>query len=171
MSDSENPKILQGSPVNPLPAKFFAKYGIFTGILIVMLGFLICFSLLSRSSWENGLRKTVQKTLEASGESYVAGESVPLGSALSISACAFQLEGELQEQSYAVIIRVATLYGPLPAVFVWTSGDETARFVSFASLSGKAAEKVYDSAQKSQLNYWSQRIPGLFPRAEEAPAL
>jgi hypothetical protein len=98
---------------------------------------------LTRSSWQKGLKTQLQTVLDRvqPGE-YLAGKNIPLKSNLESSSAVFELltpESTVAEligsippaKQYGVILRVPSLFGPLPGVFR-VDGTGVVHFVGFA---------------------------------------
>ena len=140
------------------------KFGIFTGILIVLLGLLIAFTLLSRNSWKKGLKTQVSQVLNEYEVKYVVGDFVELNSSFNVSCAVFSISptGKLNEGTeYAVILRTQTLYGPLPGVYIYNIATKNAHFYGFATLHGKALNHIVDNSRNSQISYWERKIPDI----------
>jgi hypothetical protein len=138
------------------------KYGYFAAILIVFMGLLILFSLLSNRKWQNGLRSQIESVLqESTNEKYVVGPYVYVKTPFVTSAAVYQLNAKQKKTNqYVVILRVTTMYGPLPAVFIYTSGKE-AEFVDFIYFDAKSNQQIADSSHNAQIDYWCKRIPSI----------
>jgi hypothetical protein len=158
-------------PENNKANHFLRDYGLLVGILIV--GVLLAFSavLLTRSSWQNGLKTQLQSVLDRvhPGE-YLAGKSIPLKSSLASSSAVFELltpESTVAEllgntapiKQYGIIMRVPTLFGPLPGVFTF----DAANTVHFAGFSFHFAR--FESAFSKSLFY--PRIDQLEKRVQK----
>ena len=111
--------------------------------------------------WRAGLKEQTFLVLEKKypGE-YAVGDFIPFGSAFSVRGAAYALNkagGGVPLDSYAVITRVITAYGPVVCVFVCGSGK--AVFEGFAP--GSEAVNFDSPLLLSQISYWEKRIPSL----------
>lgn len=144
--------------------KLLIKYGILTGIIAVIFGLLVLFCLISRGSWKRGLSAQVNSVLERCGEEYRTFEWIPSDNGFSDSASFYSLsagEQGREKDMYAVIIRVTTIYGPLPAVFVYNAKSDSSSFAGFADLEGPVADKMTAIAEPSVIEFWKKRIPSI----------
>ena len=145
--------------------QLFARYGIFCGILVAMLGILILFTLLSRNSWKKTLAFEVQQVLqENSANNYQVGEKLQLASLFETVCAVFHLSSDNArdtKQFYGVIIRITTIYGPLPAVYVYDSKNKTAHFIDFADMNNIASPRISENSMNSQISRWAKRIPSI----------
>ena len=136
----------------------FRIYGIFIGILVVFFGILIGMIFLSRTSWKNGIKSEVQVVLnEANPNQWIVGNST--------SSAVYELHNkEKADRYYAVIIRTTSLYGFVPAVFVYnkSSGVE---FIGFAGVHGRIKKLMEYKSNTKRINYWSSRIPQIVEKA------
>ena len=123
----------------------------------------------ANSSWRAGLKEQTALVLEKKypGE-FVVGDFIPFGSAFSVNGAAYALNkagGGISLDSYAVIMRVITAYGPVVCVFVCGSGK--AIFEGFAA--GSEAVNFNSPLLLSQISYWENRIPSLKLFPERSP--
>lgn len=145
--------------------KRLMQCGIFFAILLILFGVLVFFTIVSRSSWQRGLEQQVAQTLSEHQHTYTIVDKDVLDSPFVSSAASFLVtNGDSAtplgaSTEHAVIVRVPTLFGPLPAVYLYTEGEKTATFVAFATLDGKARAAVEANAKNAQIAYWATRIP------------
>ena len=104
----------------------FRIYGIFIGILVVFFGILIGMIFLSRTSWKNGIKSEVQVVLnEANPNQWIVGNFIEQQTLFSTSSAVYELHNkEKADRYYAVIIRTTSLYGFVPAVFVYNKSSD-----------------------------------------------
>src|SRR5574344_608074 len=102
------------------------KYFYFLGILVIVTAVLVAFTVLSRNTWQSGLKDQVTEILQQTKkDTYTVGEGIDIRTAFSTSGIVYTVkEKGVKETEYAVLLRVATLYGPLPALFLYTPGKE-----------------------------------------------
>jgi hypothetical protein len=111
------------------------QYGIIAGSLAVLFFILFSVNLLTRQSWERGLRHQTQLVLDMAfpGEYLVKGR-VTLSPTIDVTGATFNLfpqQGKPFEQKrLGIIMNVSTIFGPLPAVFL-CEGENTVRFAGF----------------------------------------
>ena len=141
-------------------------YGIFTALLVVMLTAAGGAVKLSSARWERGLRSVVEKTLSGNTDfNGKVGRFVRIKSSFSLSAALFELEPPLSDGAdYAIVIRVQTMYGPFPAVFVYGKESGT-RFIGFASISGRVKRLLEDNDSDPRIRYWTAKIPAIMRTA------
>lgn len=141
-------------------------YGIFTALLVVMLTAAGGAVKLSSAHWERGLRSVVEKTLSENTDfNGKVGRFVRIKSPFSLSAALFELEPSLSDGAdYAIVIRVQTMYGPFPAVFVYGKESDT-RFIGFASISGRVKRLLEDNDFDPRIRYWTAKVPAIMRTA------
>ncbi|MBQ9238309.1 MAG: hypothetical protein IJ191_03215 [Treponema sp.] len=144
------------------------QFGLVAGFCICSLLVIGVLVRLSQSSWQNKLRLRVQATLdEASFGEWMVGRFVPIAAPLSLQAACYAIyTGAEPSGHYALIIRIQTIYGPLPAVFRYHR-DEGATFVAFSNVHGRIAETVKNNPGDARILYWTRRIPELFVGVED----
>lgn len=150
--------------------QMYIKAGIVCGILVVFLSILILVSLLARKSWRTGLRNEIEKVFaENSVTEYSVGEYLKLNSNISFICSVYRAEkvSKGNNDSYAVIVRVATLYGPVAAVYVYEATRQEANFIGFAQLNDRVVESVKNATMNSQVLYWSKKIPAIVKTASK----
>lgn len=134
--------------------KQLIQSGIFTGAILIFFLILSLFSFLSRKNWERGLRAAVEQVL--SPEEYQCGNAVKINSTFNVSAACFELATKKQssKNSYALIIRIASYLGPLPAVFICQDGKT--EFKGIAYLNSSMARAFEDGKNDQQNLYWKK---------------
>lgn len=148
------------------PKKSFVQCGAFIGIVCAFFLVLSLFIVLSRGNWERGLRRAVQNVLPYS--EYSVGKMLRLEDDGGNFAC-FEIsknsDGTLREfsEGLALVMRVTTYYGPLPAVFI-REGGET-RFVGIAYLSSSVAEEFSDADRSRSMDFWIGQADEIFDAA------
>ena len=135
------------------------KYGIFSAFIAIFFLILFLLTLFSRSSWNDGLQKQTQTVIDSYAEKlYVVTSPVHIDSPFATSAACFSIRNRKTEQTgYAVILRMMTIYGPIPGVFVWEPG-ESAHFIGFACLSDRVSQHLQKNLPNSRIQYWQKRI-------------
>lgn len=143
-------------------SNFFKNYGIFISILIVIFGILIYFSIISQKSWKNNLKISVEKVLnENDNNSWTLGNYYKINNPLSLSTVLYDAKNKKNGENYkALLIRVQTFYGPLPAVFI-IDKDSNVNFVGYASLHGRVSNQIKDNNSNKRINYWKEKIPSI----------
>lgn len=149
------------------PKRLAVHLGFFLAVSLVLLGILVLMTLASRGSWDRLLQRRVSQTIERlyPGE-YVAGNRLPLQGPYATSAAAYELVPVSSQRTgpvYGVIVRIATLYGPLPAVYRYSAatGAEFIGFAVFDPHIGKEAAITESLRNSVQVSRWRGRIPAL----------
>ncbi|MDE5776535.1 MAG: hypothetical protein K2H67_06625 [Treponemataceae bacterium] len=148
------------------PKKSFVQCGAFIGIVCAFFLVLSLFIVLSRGNWERGLRRAVQNVLPSS--EYSVGKMLRLEEGGSNFAC-FEIsrnsDGTLREfsEGVAIVMRVTTYYGPLPAVFNRERGETL--FVGIAYLSSSVAEEFSDADRSRSMDFWIGQADEIFDAA------
>ena len=115
--------------------KLLRQYGIIVGALTMLFFILFGVTLLTRQSWERGLRHQTQLVLDRvfPGEYLVKGR-VTLTPAIDMTGAAFELfprQGKpFEKQRLGMIINTPSIFGSLPAVFL-CEGGTTVSFAGF----------------------------------------
>ncbi|MBR6154678.1 MAG: hypothetical protein IKQ43_09630 [Treponema sp.] len=133
------------------------KFGIFTLIVVVLFAILLLFTLLSRNSWNEGMKDQINSALEANELQYKTGEQDRLHSSISMS-CVSYTDAE-NPSVHIVLLRTPTLYGPFPALYVYDESSGNVDFIDLLLIDGKSKEAVVASAKNMQVQYWKNRIP------------
>lgn len=149
------------------PKKLALHLAFFLAVVLVLFGILVLMTFASRDAWDKGLQRRVAQTIERlyPGE-YIAGNKLVLQGPYATSAAAYELVPVSSQKTgpvYGVIVRVATLYGPLPAVYRYsaTAGVEFIGFAVFDSHIGKEAAITESLRNSVQVSRWKKRIPML----------
>lgn len=145
------------------------KYGIFFGIMAGMTAVVLCVSLLAHGSWRHGLAQTAQTTLDAYfPDTYAVGDFLEIKSTMATSAAVFAVSSRRADVAErpvcCVIVRIPTVAGALPALFLYES-RAGAQFVGYALDLGKAAHVLNRTVQGSTIAYWQKQIPLMLEKA------
>lgn len=134
--------------------KQLTQSGIFTGMILFFFLALSLFSVLGRKNWERGLCAAVEQVLPPA--EWQCGSVVKINSNLSASAACFDLikKNESSKKRYALVLRITSYLGPLPAVFVLQDGK--AEFMGVAYLESSMAQAFVDGKDDSQMLYWKK---------------
>lgn len=140
--------------------KFFINYAFFLLILSVLFGILIYATVLSRKSWNNNLSKSVQKVLDEYDQgTWTVNESIAINKPIGVNCAAYQIKNNKNNSSAkAIILRITTFYGPLPAVFIYND-DENISFAGFSSLHGRVRQEAESNKSDKRIKYWQSKIP------------
>lgn len=132
-------------------------YGIFMGFLIFMFVVLFLLTLFSRTQWNEGLKMQVQTVLDRELQNkYTVENIVPIKSELSTSAACYKVAKKDEESAYAVILRIATIYGPQAGVFLCDKNGVS--FVGFALSDVDESNRIRKAAEKSQISFWRNEL-------------
>lgn len=137
------------------------NYILFAGILIVLFGILLLLTVISKKSWNDGLKYQIQTVLDdAKPGTYIVQDALVVNSGFATSCGAYTVKKVKDggKQCTAAIIKITTMYGPMPAVYLNEKGEDW-EFVDFACLSGKTAQQIKEMSMNSQIAYWKKRMP------------
>lgn len=146
--------------MNSISSKdFFKNYGFIVLLILFASGILISLTFLSNTSWEKGLKVSVENVLSEESDDWVVGDNIEITSPMSTNACAFEIYNtQTHEKAKAVILRITTMYGPQSGVFIYHE-DEKIEFVGYSSLHGRIAEQIKNKPFDKRLDYWQDKIP------------
>ena len=144
---------------------FFKNYGIFLGIVAVVFMILIYFSLVSKKSWNNNLKVSIERVLDDyDPNNWTVGNNKPIKNPVCLNAACYEARSRRNGELYdAVIIRSATLYGPLAVVFVCDS-ENNVSFIGYSSLHGRINLLLKNNFSDKQIEYWKLKIPQIIGR-------
>ncbi|MCR5762924.1 MAG: hypothetical protein K6G00_06015 [Treponema sp.] len=152
--------------LDPAIKKQLVQYGIVSGLFLVLFALLLISTVTSRKSWEKGLKEVVASVYAENSE-YEVREFEPISNPFSVSCAAFALSKKNDPSSYhAVIIRLQTIFGPVPAVYTYKDGAKEADFVTFVTLNKRIESTVVSNARYSQISYWGKRIPNILTKKD-----
>lgn len=153
--------------LDPVFKKQLVQYGIATGIFCFLFFVLLVSTVLSRKSWEKGLKYQLDSVYASYDSDYEVGEFEVIDNPFSVSCACYSLSKEHDDSKFhAVIIRIQTVFGPLPAVYTYKEGDDEADFVGFVSLNKRIETTVVNNARYSQIAYWGKRIPSIIAKED-----
>lgn len=171
MLNQDNDKLSQVSSEKKQFYKTISiKAGIFSGILILFFMILLLFSILGRKSWRVGLSTQIEKVFnENSISEYSIGEYVHLNSIMSVNCAVYRANtvSKRTYDSYAIIIRIPTLYGPVAAVYIYEEKKSKAEFIDFAQINDMISDSIKNVTLNSQIEYWAKKIPQIISTTKE----
>lgn len=148
--------------------KIIKNFLVFFGMVFGMIVVLIVFAFIARNSWRAGLAVEVQKVLDSYPHGqYTVGMNLPVNSTLSTSAAVYKLikkDDRKNERYYGVIVRIPSMLGPLPAVFIYSENNGVF-FAGYAVDNGKASATVGKRISSGILKYWEDMIPKIIASA------
>ncbi|WP_294429962.1 hypothetical protein [uncultured Treponema sp.] len=140
----------------------FLKFSVIFGMVFGMTVILAVFTLVSRNSWKASLAFEVQNVLDSYSDSqFTVSNALQLNSSFSTSAAVYSLlkkDERVAGKYYGVIVRVPSIVGPLPAVFIYREGGGVT-FAGYAIDNGKASDTVKLQLSTNVLRYWEDMIP------------
>ena len=139
---------------------------IFTGMLLAFFLILSCAIFLGRKNWDKGLRLAVEQVLPAS--EWQCGNAIPINSNFSISSALYEIVNikSPSKKSYALVLRISTYFGPLPAVFLYQDGKAT--FEGIAYLNNSIAKEFKENKFNRQIDYWTNTAALVVRKALES---
>ena len=140
--------------MNESAKRQLAQTGIFTGVVLFFFLLLALFSTLGKKNWEKGLRAAVEQVLPQ--DEYQCGELVPIESSFSVSAACFELlkKSEPSKKYRALVLRISSYWGPLPAVFV--CGEGKTEFMGAAYMKSSVSRALEEEKDDRQMLYWKK---------------
>lgn len=155
--------------LDPATKKNIVSFASFFGMIFAMTVILVVFTLLSRNSWKNGLAFEMQRVLDSyPAAQYTVGANMRLDSSLSSSAAVYKLikkDDRKSEKYYGIIIRIPSILGPLPAVFIYNE-NLGASFAGYAVDNGKASDTAEIHISSSVIKYWEDKLPDIIAKAK-----
>ena len=139
------------------------QYGLFLAIIIVIFGIIFSSALFSRNSWKEGLKNQVESVLLEQKKDYTVGDFMQLQSPFSTSCAVYNInqKGKKNTNKYAVIIRLTTLYGQIPAIYIYDSKESDVSFLKMLTLNGASEKQIVDISKHMQISFWAKRIPSI----------
>ncbi len=149
--------------------KNLRDFGIFFGIIVFMTAILIFSILQTRESWKKGLAVEVQTVLDAyAGEKYIVDKFVAVDSAISTSSAVYSLlrpGTNSKDRCYGVLVRVPSIVGPVPAVFVCGEGEfDNPTFIGYAGDFGRVGDMLDFRSSDGIMKYWQGMVPKIIKR-------
>ena len=146
--------------------KFFTNYAFFILILLVVFSILSYFVFAARKSWNKNLAITVQRVLEEKEEGrWKVGNNVAVNKPVTVNCALYEVLDTKDNQSkYAVIIRIITFYGPIPAVYIYDADNGHVDFIGYSSLHGRIRTQIMNNKSDKRREYWQEKIPDILDK-------
>lgn len=141
---------------------FFINYGFFVAILVVLFGLLIYPIKISQKAWQKNLKADIEFVLdESEPNSWTVGNAIKINNPFSLTSACFEVRNRKTGDTYkAIIIKVQTFYGPVPAVFT-INKENVVNFVGYSSIHGRIREQLLSNKTNKKINYWKSKIPSI----------
>ena len=125
----------------------------FTGTILAFFVVLAALIFAGKKNWETGLRSAVEQVLAP--DEWQCGDMIPLESNYSVSAACFKVSNikSPSKKYYALILRMSSYLGPLPAVFLFQ--DDRASFEGIAYLNNSVSKEFSQNKFNRQIDYWT----------------
>ena len=148
------------------PKELWRVFGIFIAVITFFFLVIVSLVMISRNPYEKKLANEIQVVLdEYNPNKWTVGEKIDLKSSFSYSGAMYHLVSKNgSDKNYAVLIRINTLYGPLPAVFVYNKNKGT-EFIGFQGLHGRVKNILLSNYSSIRLKYWINKIPEIVSKA------
>ena len=148
--------------------KLLKQYGIFAGVLLGMFALLILVIVFSENKWRTGLKSRIEQVLEKEEPAkWSVGDYVEIKAPVALSAACFQARRkDTGTKGYVLMLRIETLYGPFPAVFVYDE-KKSAHFVGIYGLNGRVRDIIGTGKNDARINFWITRIPEIVSKTVE----
>ena len=147
---------------------FFKNYGILSAIIVSVFVLLFLTVKLSRKSWSENLRSSVESVLNdnMAGE-WTVRNFIPLKSTISTNAAVYEIKNNKNSTSArAVIIRVPTFYGPMPVVYICDS-EMNVTFAGCATVHGIIKRQFTQVGASRRIKYWQERVPYILAEGDK----
>lgn len=143
--------------------KFFTNYAFFILILLVIFSILSYFTITARKSWNKNLAFAVQKVLDEKEEGrWSVKNNLPVNKPLTVNCALYEVFDNKDNQTqYAVIIRIMSFYGPIPAVYLYKADKNITDFIGYSSLHGRIRTQIMDNKSDKRREYWQEKIPAI----------
>ena len=142
--------------------QFFKNYAFFIIMLIIVFTILSYTIVIARKAWTRNLSVSVQKVLDENEQGrWKVGNSIEINNPLSVNCSAYDvIDTKTNKTCQAVIIRVVTFYGPIPAVYLYNQ-DEEVEFIGYSTLHGRIRIQLMDTKSDKRREYWQSKIPDI----------
>lgn len=139
---------------------FFIRYGLLLAFFAVFFFLTIYGSVLSRKAWQKNLRPSIEKVLEEKEpNTWILEKYVRIENPFTLNAVCYEARNRMNGDVYkAVLLRITTFYGPLPAVFL-VSPDNNVELAGIADFHGRVKTQIETSVNSVRAEYWKKLIP------------
>ncbi len=149
--------------------KQFIQFGLFIAFLIVLFSLVAVVSGLSYRADKAGLGECLSEALGEKGYGDLElTDLYEIQNPFTVSATAYSVSGS--HYTHAVIIRLTTMVGPVPTVFLYDAAVGKADFVCYLGLGNRVERQLMDSTAFSFIDYWERRLPQILSLAVEEEA-
>lgn len=139
--------------------KLFIRAGILSGFFCVLFGLLVVFSIMASKSWRTSVRSYLTSYLNADEkQSYELGDPIHISSSISYNCVLFPISSSStpSEYEYVAVVRIASIYGPLAAVYLCRENHVV--FNGFLGMEESVSRKISHSVEYSQVKFWGNKV-------------
>ena len=142
---------------------FFKRYGIFVVFLAAIFIVLIYSVKISQKSWTKNLRTAVEVVLdEKDPNGWSVEKNVDLKNSFGMNGACYEVRNRKDGDIYlAVIVRIQSLYGPVPAIFTLDK-ENNVNFMGYSSVHGMISSQLMNNQNNKRLEYWIEKLPIIF---------
>lgn len=139
---------------------FFATYGIFVAILVVVFGLLIYPVKAGQKAWNKNLKSNLETALdEIEPNGWTLGNPVKIKNPFTLSAACFEARNKKSGEVYKVLIfRFQAFYGPMAGIFS-VDKDNNVELLGYFPLHGRIKTQLELRNESRRLKFWKERIP------------
>lgn len=139
---------------------FLINYLIFILIIANFFLLLVYTVKVSQKNWNKRLEPSILSVLdEAEPDTWIIESASPISNPFTTSAACYDVRNRKNGEYYkAVIIRLQTLYGPVPGVFIMDKNQKV-EFKGYALIQGRLKNQLNNFTRSRRVNYWKKRIP------------
>ena len=141
---------------------FFIKYGIFAGVFSVILFLCVYSTVISKKYWNRNLSANVLTVLtETTGDGWSIIEPVEIQNPFALNCAAFDVRNKSLDKNFiAIIIRINSMYGPIPAVFL-VDDKNNVNFVDYSNIHGTVKNQIEFEKYNNRIELYKNRIPSI----------
>ena len=152
---------------NSFYKNFFIKYGIIFLLFLFMFFVIFGFSFLCGIVQKNNYKKCINKTLETyyeanSKNKMFAAAFVNPSFFPSNNLVIYKLEDSKSsansENQYVILVRIATVYGPLPVLFIYNKSINEVVYVDIMTLNSSSKNRILSSLSTTQIALWKNKL-------------
>ena len=138
------------------------SYGVLVTFFLIVLVILSLVTIFSKRRREVLLKQKIESVFsDEQKEKWTLGSAQKINVPMGVDSACFRLNGSPEKNAYAFVIRVQTLYGPYPAVFVYEEGQGVS-FVGVINLNGRVRSLVLET--DASIQYWIRQLPYMVTR-------
>jgi len=143
--------------------KQLKKFALFFSVIIILTFIVILVNLFANKKNTIGLKNILSENL---GEEYILKDEVKILNTMKVGAICFEAKKGSSNLN-VILLRVTTLYGPIPCIFIYDTQTKTTTFFDYVNVNERIKTHLPPTETDKVIQYWTNKIPEIITTTKE----